>query len=59
MLPPLILLVGGGSWSARRLERRRRRLVRLGLGPLEIVVLLANLLSGLLAAAYLATRREA
>ena len=59
VLPPLILLLGGGLVVSAASSVADGDSFDSGLGPLEIVVLLANLLSGLLAAAYLATRREA
>jgi hypothetical protein len=56
LIPPLIVVLGGALVLSAAAGVADGDSFDSGLGPLEITVLLANLLSGVLAAAYLATR---
>ena len=56
VIPPLVVVVGGVLVLSLAANAADGDSFSSGLGPLEITVLMANLLSGLLAAAYLASR---
>jgi uncharacterized membrane protein len=56
LIPPLIVVVGGGLVVSVAAGAAEGDSFSSGLGPVEISVLMADLLSGLLAAAYLAWR---
>ena len=56
VIPPLVVVVGGLLVLGLAASAAEGDSFSTGLGPLELTVLMANLLSGLLAAAYLATR---
>jgi HAAS domain-containing protein len=56
VIPPLIVLLGGGLIVAIAAGPAEGDTFSSGLGPLEITVLMADLFSGVIAAAYLASR---
>ena len=56
LIPPLVVVLGGALVLSVASSAANGDSFSSGLGPLEVTVLMANLLSGLLAAAYLATR---
>ena len=56
LIPPLVVVLGGGVVVSVAAGAAEGDSFSSGLGPMEISVLMADLLSGLLAAAYLAWR---
>ena len=56
LIPPIVVVLGGAVVLSLAANAAEGDSFNSGLGPLEIAVLMANLLSGLLAAAYLVSR---